>query len=120
MAVLLMKLRYVPDDELAEIQQLLDEHALEYYTTTAGTWGISMPGLWLVDASRLQSARALLQDYAEQRQARARELYEAMKEAGKQRTVLDIARENPLRFVLYIGIVALLVYISIVPFFRLA
>lgn len=117
MAVLLMKLRYVPDDELAEISALLEQHALDFYATTAGTFGISLPALWLVDAGKLEQAKALLEDYARQRQNQARAMHEAMKDAGTQRTALDILRENPLRFVLYSIFVLALIYISLVPFF---
>lgn len=119
MAVLLMKLRYVPDDELADIEDLLAAHALDVYRTGAGMFGISLPALWLVDAGRLDEARALLDDYARQRQSQARALHAALREAGKARTMLDIARENPLRFVLCLGVVAALVWISTYPFLNL-
>jgi Family of unknown function (DUF6164) len=119
MAVLLMKLRLVPDDELAAIEALLEQQGLEYYATTAGNWSISLPALWLVDADRIDEARTLLDDFAQQRQAQARALHEALRESGRARTMLDIARENPLRFVLYLAIVAALVAVSIVPFLQL-
>lgn len=119
MAVLLMKLRLVPDDELAEIEALLDTHAIDYYATSAGTFGISLPALWLVDAGQLPQARELLETYAQQRQQQARELQQALQEAGRARTMLDIARENPLRFVLYLGFVAGLVALSTLPFLQL-
>lgn len=120
MAVLLMKLRLVPDDELAAIEILLEQHGLDYYATTAGNWGISLPALWLVDASRFDEARALLEDFARQRQADARAVHEALREAGRARTMLDIAREQPLRFVLYTAMVVALVAVSIVPFLQLS
>ena len=116
MAVLLMKLRLVPDDELAEIEALLDTHELDYYTTTAGAWGISMPALWLVDDSRLDEARALLDQYAVERQARAREAWRVQGEAGARRTVVDMARENPLKWTFSVLAVGALLYVSLVPF----
>jgi hypothetical protein len=116
MAVLLMKLRLVPDDELAEIEALLEQHELEFYSTSAGSWGISLPALWLLDGERLQEAKALLESYASERQAQSRQLYESMKESGKQRTMLDIARESPLRFVLSLAMVAALLYVSLIAF----
>lgn len=120
MAVLLMKLRLVPDDELAAIEALLEQQGLDYYATSAGTFGISLPALWLVDASRADEARALLEDFAEQRQSEARALQEALRESGRARTMLDIARESPLRFVLYLAMVAALIAVSIVPFLQLS
>jgi hypothetical protein len=119
MAALLMKLRLVPDDELAEIEALLEQHELQYYTTTAGNWGMSLPALWLVDASRLAEARTLLETYAHQRHLEARAMHEALRDAGRARTMLDIARENPFRFVLYLAIVVALAAVSIVPFLQL-
>lgn len=114
-----MKLRLVPADEQAEIEALLQEQQIDFYVTTAGNWGISMPALWLVDATQLDAARALLDHYATQRLAQARALQDALRDAGRSRTMLDIARENPFRFVLYLAIVAALVAVSIVPFLHL-
>jgi hypothetical protein len=116
LAAILMKLRNVPDDELADIEALLQQHEFEYYTTSAGMLGISMPALWLVDASNLAQARSLLDDYARQRQAAARADYEAQRQSGGQRTMADIARERPLRFVLSLVAVMVLLYVSFVPF----
>jgi hypothetical protein len=48
-----------------------------------------------------------------------RDEYKALKEEGKARTFLDIARENPVRYVAYIVMIAGLVYISVVPFWAL-
>jgi|LauGreDrversion4_2_1035121.scaffolds.fasta_scaffold428060_2 hypothetical protein len=119
MAVLLMKLRLVPDDELAAIEALLEQQGLDYYATTAGNWGISLPALWLVDATRIDEARSLLDKFAQCRQSEARALRDALRESGRARTMLDIARENPLRFLLHLAVVAALVAVSIVPFLQL-
>lgn len=120
MAVQLMKLRNVPPDELEEILALLEEHQINTYQTTAGTWGISLPALWLGDASRLQEAKALLAAYEAERYARARSEFESLKAAGKARTLWDIAGENPLRFIVYLVIVVALVWVSTVPFLKMA
>ncbi len=47
-----------------------------------------------------------------------REQYEARKEAGR-RTFLDIARENPVRYIAYLVMILALLYISTVPFISL-
>lgn len=119
MAIHLMNLRYVPADELAEIHDLLAAHDIAVYETTAGTWGLSLPALWLRDDQRLTEARALLDDYAAARQVKARAAYESQKSAGRSRTFLDIARENPLRFVLCLLGVGALLYVSTIPFLDL-
>jgi len=114
-----MKLRNVPGDELEEIHALLAEHAIEVYETEAGNWGISMPALWLHDEARFSEARALLDAYALERQARVRREYETLKAAGKARSMLDIARENPVRFVVYLILAAGLFWVSTVPYIRM-
>jgi hypothetical protein len=119
MAALLMKLRNVPADELDAICALLDEHALAYYETTAGSFGISLPALWLQDETQLDHARTLLDIFAQQRLQQAQTEFNALKLAGRSRTFLDIARENPVRFVAYIIVIIVLIYISIVPLLHL-
>ena len=116
MAVKLMNLRNVPDDELADIHALLDDHAIAYYETSAGTFGISLAALWLRDESQLEQVNTLLDEYARQRLATARAEFADLRNAGKTRTFADIARENPLRFVLYIVLVVAVVYFSVAPF----
>jgi hypothetical protein len=116
MAKQLLKLRHVPDDELNEIRALLEANEIDFYETSAGNWGISMPALWLVHDEQYPQARHLLDEYSEERYRRARSEYEALKQAGKARTFMDIARENPLRFILYMAIVVVLAYFSIAPF----
>lgn len=112
----LLKLRHVPEDELAEIYALLEQNDIEFYETPAGNWGISMPALWLVHDEQYKEARKLLDEYSEQRFRRVRQEYEGLKRAGKARTFMDIARENPLRVSLYLAIVIVLAYFSIAPY----
>jgi hypothetical protein len=119
MAIQLMLLRNVPADELAEVCSLLDAHDIAYYETSAGTFGISLPALWLHDESRYDQARTLLDAYSAERYARARAEFEALKAAGRKRTFLDIARENPLRFVLYLALAGGLAWVSTVPFLQM-
>jgi len=116
MPVQVFKLRNVPDDEAAEVRALLEEHGIDFYETDPGNWGISAGGLWLRDESRFDEARALIDEYQARRQQRVRAEYERLKREGRQRSLADLIRDNPLRFILYLaGIVALL-YISIKPF----
>ena len=116
MAVKLMNLRNVPDDELADIHALLSAHAIEYYETSAGTFGISLAALWLRDEAQLEQAKTLLDEYAAQRFLTARTEFENLRNAGKTRTFADIAKENPLRFVLAIALVFALLYFSVAPY----
>lgn len=119
MARHMMNLRNVPADELEEIHALMESHAIIVYETSAGNWGISLPALWLYDDSQFDEARALLDTYAAERGERVRREHAALKAAGKARTFMDIARENPVRFVLYIALIAGIGWFSLVPFIRL-
>ncbi len=119
MAVQLVKLRNVPEDELEEIHALMAAHDIDVYETSAGNWGISMPALWLRNDEQLEQARALLDEYAEERFQKARSEYNALKEAGKARTFLDIAKENPVRYIAYLLMIGALMYISLMPFLSL-
>ena len=58
MPVKLFSLRGVPDDEADEIRALLAQHAIDYYETPPGNWGVSMPAIWLPDDSELARAGA--------------------------------------------------------------
>lgn len=116
MAVLIFKLRGVPDDEADDIRQLLEDNHFDWYETSAGNWGISMPGIWLSDDSQKDRAQELIKDYQVDRYIRVRGEYEQLKREGKQRKFIDIIKEDPGKFVLYfIGIAAIL-YFSIEPF----
>jgi len=119
MAELLFKLRNVPDDEAADVRKLLQENNIAFYETTAGTWGISMPGIWLHDDSRLADAKALLDTYQKNRQAEARAAYEEALARGEKRTVLTLAAESPLKVALLLAALLFVLYISIMPFMRL-
>ena len=120
MATLLVKLRHTPPDELEEIHALMEAHEINVYETTAGNWGISQPALWLSQDEQLAEAKFLLKQYEEERFTRKRSEYETLREEGKARTFLDMARENPVRYIAYLVMIAALVYISVVPFLALS
>ena len=118
MATLLFKLRFVPDDEAQDIRELLDEHNISYYETTAGILGISMPALWLKDDSQLERARALIDNYQQQRQYHASEEYKKQKQDGTARTVIDMFKDDPLRYIGYVLAIAFIIYFTVILFIR--
>ena len=119
MATQLVKLRNVPEDELEEIYELMEANEIEVYETSAGNWGMSMPALWLRHDEQLEMAKSVLKQHELDRFQRMRAEYEAQKQEGKARTFLDIARENPFRYVAYLVMIVALLYISTVPFISL-
>lgn len=120
MAVLLFKLNGVPQDEADEIRALLSEHAIDFYETDQGNWGISLAAIWLRDDSQHERARALIDSYQESRFERAREAYEAKKRAGEAETFLGRAWRRPLHFIFYVLAILAILYLSILPFIKLA
>ena len=119
MAIRIFNLRGVPDDEADEIRALLSEQEIDFYETPAGSWGMSMPSLWLKDESQSVQARQLLEDYQRQRQQQVQADYERLKQQGGQRRVFDMIREEPIRYLLYLIIIAVVIYFSVSPFIRL-
>ena len=87
----LFNLRNVPDDEADEVRALLTAHAIDWYETAPGPWGISAPALWLQDADAYPQARRLLDDYQQARREQARE---HLREHGRERFV-DLLRRRP-------------------------
>lgn len=117
MPVRLFSLRGVPDDEAEEVRALLTKHAIDYYETPPGNWGVSLPAIWLDDESQLARAKSLIEDYQRERTAQARAAYAQLKAEGKHRTLVHALRDNPFRFLLYLCVAAVLIYLSTKPFF---
>ncbi len=119
MAKQLFKLRNVPDDEAHEVRTLLAEHDIDTYETTSGFWGTAVPAIWLRDEAQLEAAKQLIETYQQKRSTTARLHYEQQCKEGTARSTLDIIKENPSKYGLYIlGVLAVL-YFSFVPLFNL-
>ena len=117
MSRLLIKLRHAPEDEIEEIRSLLQEHRIDFYETQAGPWGISAPGIWLNDEHQYDRAKALLDDYQENRFREKRAEYEELRRAGQHRTFTQNLLDKPLQVLRYSLIAGLILYFSISPFF---
>ncbi len=116
MAVLLFKLRNVPEEEAEEVRSLLVEHGIDIYETSAGNWRISMPAIWLRDELQLEQAKQLLEDYQHFRYMRAREEFDNHRAQGLHPTLWTNFRSEPLRVGAYAALVALIVYFSVSVF----
>jgi hypothetical protein len=117
MSRLLIKLRYAPDDEITEIRSLLMANRIDFYETQSGPWGISAPAIWLNDERQYDRAKALIDDYQQDRFREKRAEYERLRQAGQHRTFLRNLLENPIQVILYSLIAGLILYFSISPFF---
>jgi len=113
MSTLLFKLRNVPEDEAADVRELLEKHNLDYYETSAGSWGISLAAIWLKDDTRLDQAKSILQEYQQQRTANAQQEYRKLKASGDNRTFWEECREQPIRMIGYLIIIFFILYLPV-------
>lgn len=116
MAVMLFKLRGVPEDEADGVREVLEENGIEFYETPASRWGISMEAIWLKDEVELERSRGLIDSYQQERLLWVREEYERLKEEGKAETFMDRINNHPILFLIYLGMALLIGYVSIMPF----
>lgn len=113
MSTLLFSLRGVPDDEIIEITELLTAQNIDYYETTAGNWGISMPAIWLRDDSQREEAERILNEFHQLRVDTQREQYQQLEKEGKNQRFIDLLKANPLKIILSISMIALILYVSV-------
>ena len=108
MAKLIFRLRDVEVDEIVEVKQLLEEHELDVYETSGGLFGLSVAGLWLVDDSRYQEARDVLDEYAK---SRALEW-----QSVTAPSILQQWLHKPLQTLLLLFSIAVIAFFSLWPF----
>ncbi len=120
MSVMLFRLRGVAEDEAEDLRQILADNDIDFYETPADRWGVSMPGLWLRDESRLEQARSLIEQYQIDRSARVRHEHEQLRQQGKAETFFRRLKENPFMIVIYIIMLAFVLYFFLVPFLHFA
>lgn len=119
MSTLIFKLRNVPDDEAAEVRALLADNKLEYYETTAGNWGIGMPGIWVEDEAAAH-ARQLINDYQHSRSLQQREHYAQAAAKGENTAWYAQWLERPFATLGIVLFCMFIVYALLSPFVRLA
>lgn len=101
----LFHLRDVPDDEALAVRTLLSDNSIEFYETSGGNWGVSMPALWVRDDDDFARARALIDDYQ-------RQLVRQPDETSGRAPIVG----HPLRAIIFVLIAVAVVYFSIRPF----
>lgn len=119
MSKLLMNLRNVPEDEADDVRAMLDAQHIEFYETRPSIWGVSAGGIWITHDEAFADARRAMDDYQQQRAARARAEYAAAKQAGTADTFFTLLRADPARVLLsLLGILFALALVTI-PFLLL-
>jgi len=114
----LMNLRHVPDDEADEIRDLFEAHKVRYYETPPSRWGISMGGFWVHDDDEAERARALLEHYQSERQARQQEAFAARSLRGETGFWYHF-RQRPVSVLAAVLAVAAIAALSLLPFISL-
>lgn len=109
----------MPDDEIAEIRELLERYRIDFYETPAGNWGISAPTIWLRENDDLDIAKQRLEEYQQERSQRMHSEYEQLREQGQERTLVDQIREYPLRVLALVALAVAVAYFSVVPFIEI-
>lgn len=114
MAVLIFRLNGASDEEAQDVRELLLENSLDSYETSAGRWGLSVAGLWLVNNEDKGRARELIDAYQLERQRHFRESREFSAPEGFR----DRFRQSPLTVIFYGALAATVLFLSISPFIR--
>ncbi|SFP71965.1 hypothetical protein SAMN05216419_101521 [Nitrosomonas cryotolerans] len=113
MSTILFRLNGVSDEEVTDVRELLAHNEIDFYETSPGNWGVSVPAIWLRDDDQLQKARVLLDEYQAARTLRIREEYARLKKEGKSKTFIDKIKESPIQWVAHLVAVLLVIYLSI-------
>ena len=119
MSKLLMNLRNVPDDEADDVRAMLDAQQIAFYETRPSMWGVSAGGIWVTEDEAFADARRAMDDYQQQRSARARAEYAAAKRAGTAETFWMMLRAEPGRVVMNVLGILVVLGLVVLPFILL-
>lgn len=108
MAKLVFRLKDVPIEEADAIRALLQENHIAFYETDAGNWGVSLAGIWVQDNAEALTARTLIDDFQQSHHMTSR--------IEEVPGFLETVRQQPLKFLLSVIIIAVILYYSIKPF----
>jgi hypothetical protein len=63
MSKLIFKLASAPEEEVTGVKKALEHAEIEFYETSGGSWGWSLPGLWVKDNNNYLSARKVIDEF---------------------------------------------------------
>jgi hypothetical protein len=119
MAILFFQLRGVPYDEADDIRELLTVNEIAFYETSAGSWGMSMPAIWLYHNEDLEKIQPLFDCYQQERAITQRDLYLKQKKQNRHNGFLGAVLKHPLQFIFYSMVLVMTCYLSIKWLFEL-
>ena len=120
MSALIFRLRNVPEDEATQVRNLLDEHRIDWFETSAGNWGIGMPGLWVKDVDDAQRARTLIDTFQQELSSNERARFRELQKSGQAPTFIESIQARPFAMLAIFVFCLFIVYVSVNPFLQLA
>lgn len=120
MAVRLLNLRHMSEDEILGIRDLLADKGIDYYETPPGNWNISAGAIWLREEHQLQRAKTIVETFQHDYERQAMASYEERRRLGQIDTLLTRLGRQPARVLLYLAAGLLVLYLSTVPFLHMA
>jgi hypothetical protein len=119
MAKLIFKLKSVSHDEADDIKNLLTENKIDFYESPAGNWEISLHALWIQDDAQYIQAKQLIDEYQLKRSQRIRLETQQKIDKGEFETFFQRLLSRPVQFIILLGIILFILYLSIMPFFEM-
>lgn len=115
MAKIVFRLNHVPEEEAAQVRDLLSDNHIEFYETNAGRWGFSVAAIWLKNDDDFTRARELIDAFQLQHTAKMRDEFEQAKREGRIPTFWQLLSSNPIAFVLYWLLILGIVAVTLIP-----
>ncbi|MCP5136155.1 MAG: hypothetical protein H6981_05085 [Gammaproteobacteria bacterium] len=113
MPALIFHLKDVPEDEAAEVRQVLRDADIAFYETSGGTvalaLGLASPAIWIKQDADQERARELIDAYQHGRWESAAQ--------NAPETLRDRVRNRPLPTLLALLLIGIVLYFSLSPFF---
>ncbi len=118
MAKLVFKLKSVSQDEADDVKNLLAENDIDFYESPPGNWEISMHGLWLNNDDQYTQAKALIDQYQQQRTQRIRQETQQKIDAGEVETFMQRLLNHPIQFIFLLAAILCILYFTLMPFLQ--
>lgn len=116
MAILLFRLKNVPDDEAMEIRELLAENDIYFYETNAGMWRIGLDAIWLADTVHEVAARELIKNYQAERELHQQKNYAQLVARGEVLTFWQQLRQHPIHTAAGVIAIVFVLLLTFAPF----
>jgi len=120
MSALIFRLRNVPEEEANQVRSLLDESRIDWFETSAGNWGIGMPGLWVKNADDATRARELIDSFQQELETAEKARFRELQKSGRAPTLVESIQARPFAMLAILIFCLFIIYISINPFLQLA